>query len=90
MQEFKLFGATVKHKPNTKVEMLQLNGFMYSKSEVLEALKARGYQIKIWKYQDDDQNAAECAVKNGEQPSEENMWHKVGKKVLEIRIKPKL
>lgn len=69
---------------------MQINGFEYSKFEVFEALKKKGYSFKYWTYTWKDETfpngitmetvMIECALKEGEEPSNLNVWYKVAEK----------
>ena len=80
---------------------MKINGFEYTESEVLEALKSKGYLILPFEtYTETHIHGSgfqkhyfdtKCAVKGAELPSDENIWHKVALKEFESKIqKPKL
>ncbi|MEI7487766.1 MAG: hypothetical protein WCJ72_10210 [Chryseobacterium sp.] len=80
---------------------MKINGFEYSKEEVLEALKSKGYLILRYSYLASDQTFPGgvqtwevhdlCAVKGADLPSEKNLWENVAIKEFQKEfIKPKL
>jgi hypothetical protein len=80
---------------------MKINGFDYTESEVLVALKAKGYLILPYNSYNErhihgsafkkEWFNTKCAVKGAELPSDENIWHKVALKEFESKIqKPKL
>ena len=99
IKEIKLFGARFFHRPEKK-ESMKINGFEYSETEVLEALKIKGYKIIPWIYEFDDETfpngktrekiELNCAVKDGEKPAEENIWYKVAEQEFKKKCKPSL
>lgn len=94
------FGRPLYGKSPKEV-LIKLNGFDYSKLEVFEALHKKGY---IFKYYTDtwkdetfpngisiETTMVECAIKEGEEPSEANFWYKVAEKEFQkINVKPPL
>lgn len=99
MKQVRVFGTLCTHKP-TKKESMKINGYEYSDTEVLEALKKRSYQIVPFKYEFTDESFpigptwekldVVCAVKPGEEPKEENIWWNVAKVEFTFNEKPKL
>ncbi|MDM1557076.1 hypothetical protein HX126_21200 [Chryseobacterium indologenes] len=78
-----------------------INGYEYTESEVLEALKKRGYLIlKFETFNEESIHGSgfikhhfitKCAVKGNELPSDENIWFKVANKEFDKPlIKPSL
>lgn len=67
-----------------------INGYEYTESEVLNALKKKGYLIlKYETYNEEPIHGSrfiktyfttKCAVKGNQLPSDENIWFKVAKK----------
>ncbi|GAA2327822.1 hypothetical protein GCM10009853_101130 [Glycomyces scopariae] len=100
MNEIRIFGTRFIHKPNFNKESMKINGFEYSENEVLEALKEKGYNIVRWNYSWQDESfpngktnevsIVKCALKDREQPSEQNIWYKVAEKEFRIKNKPSL
>lgn len=99
IKEITLFGARFIHRPEKK-EMIKINGYDYSEKEVLEALEKKGYRIVPWIYEFDDETfpngktreilELNCAVKEGEEPAEENIWYKVAEIEFKNKCKPSL
>ena len=80
---------------------MKINGYEYSKEEVLEALKKKGYKIVMATFHNEEHihgsrfikhhYSTECAIKGNEIPNEENQWENVAKKNFVIPIvKPPL
>lgn len=86
---------------DTSVEILVINGFIYTQSEVLDALRNKGYLLLRYSYTGTDEtfpNGIEtytidtlCAVKGSDLPEEKNAWQNVAIKEFQKEfIKPKL
>lgn len=80
---------------------MKINGFEYSKSEILEALRKKGYMILPFRtYHERAMHGSlfikewfntECAVKGDELPSDDNIWSNVAIKEFQTGFtKPKL
>lgn len=80
---------------------MKLNGHEYSTEEIFYALRAKGYLIVEFTYMAEDEsfpNGTEtfkydthCAVKDGEAPSEKNLWQNVAIKEFQKHFtKPNL
>ena len=80
---------------------MKINGFEYTESEVLEALRKKGYTILPYRTYTEtpihgssftkDWYDTKCAVKTDQLPSDENIWHNVAIKEFQKEfIKPKL
>lgn len=80
---------------------MNINGFEYTETEILDALKEKGYLILPYHTFNEynlhgstyikDWYTTKCAVKGADLPSDENIWHKVA--LLEFSstiVKPKL
>lgn len=99
IKEIIIFGTRFRHRPAKKESMI-INGYEYSEREVLEALEKKGYKIVSWLYQFDDETfpngitrekvELNCAVKPGEEPSEQNIWYKVAANEFKNKQKPLL
>ena len=81
--------------------IMKINGFEYTESEVLEALRRKGYTILPYRTYTEipihgsgftkDWYDTKCAVKTDQLPSDENIWHNVAIKEFQKEfIKPKL
>ena len=81
--------------------IMKINGFEYTESEVLEALRQKGYTILPYRTYTEtpihgssftkDWYDTKCAVKADQLPSDENIWHNVAIKEFQKEfIKPKL
>lgn len=81
--------------------IMKINGFEYTESEVLEALRKKGYTILPYKTYIEtpihgsgftkDWYDTKCAVKADQLPSDENIWQNVAIKEFQKEfIKPKL
>ena len=81
--------------------IMKINGFEYTESEVLEALRKKGYTILPYRTYTEtpihgsgftkDWYDTKCAVKADQIPSDENIWHNVAIKEFQKEfIKPKL
>ena len=81
--------------------IMKINGFEYTESEVLEALRRKGYTILPYRTYTEtpihgsgftkDWYDTKCAVKADQLPSDENIWHNVAIKEFQKEfIKPKL
>ena len=81
--------------------IMKINGFEYTESEVLEALRKKGYTILPYKTYTEtpihgsgftkDWYDTKCAVKADQIPSDENVWQNVAIKEFQKEfIKPKL
>ena len=81
--------------------IMKINGFEYTESEVLEALRKKGYTILPYRTYTEtpihgsgftkDWYDTKCAVKAGQLPSDENVWQNVAIKEFQKEfIKPKL
>ena len=81
--------------------IMKINGFEYTESEVLEALRKKGYTILPYRTYTEtpihgsgftkDWYDTKCAVKADQLPSDENVWHNVAIKEFQKEfIKPKL
>jgi hypothetical protein len=79
----------------------KINGFEYTESEELEALRKKGYTILPYRTYTEtpihgssftkDWYDTKCAVKDGQTPSDENIWQNVAIKEFQKEfIKPKL
>lgn len=80
---------------------MKISGYEYSKEEVLEALKKKGYLILKHLFYDEEHihgstfikhhYTTECALKGADLPDESNQWHNVAIKEFEKPSeKPKL
>lgn len=80
---------------------MKINGFEYTESEILEALREKGYLILPFKtYREKHIHGSrfekewydtKCAVKDSEFPSDENVWQNIAiKEFQKSFIKPKL
>ncbi|WP_139420954.1 hypothetical protein [Chryseobacterium mulctrae] len=80
---------------------MKINGFEYTESEVLEALRIKGYLIVPFKTYHErhihgsrfekDWYDTKCAVKGEEPPADENIWQNVAiKELQQTFVKPKL
>ena len=80
---------------------MKINDHEYTKEEVLEALKKKGYLILKHLFHDEEHLhgsrfiknhfTTECAVKGADLPTEDNQWQKVAIKEFEKPIvKPPL
>ena len=81
--------------------IMKINGFEYTESEVLEALRTKGYTILPYRTYTEtpihgsgftkDWYNTKCAVKADQIPSDENIWQNVAIKEFQKEfIKPKL
>ena len=81
--------------------IMKINGFEYTESEVLEALRKKGYTILPYRTYTEtpihgsgftkDWYDTKCAVKADQIPSDENIWQNVAIKEFQKEfIKPKL
>ena len=81
--------------------IMKINGFEYTESEVLEALRKKGYTILPYRTYTEtpihgsgfikDWYDTKCAVKADQIPSDENVWQNVAIKEFQKEfIKPKL
>ena len=81
--------------------IMKINGFEYTKSEVLEALRRKGYTILPYRTYTEtpihgsgftkDWYWTKCAIKGADIPSDENVWQNVAIKEFQKEfIKPKL
>lgn len=81
--------------------MMKINGYEYTKEEILAALKKKGYRIVIHTFHDEEHvhgstfiknhYTTECAVNHSELPTEKDQWHVIAKKEFETPIiKPPL
>ena len=81
--------------------IMKINGFEYTESEVLEALRKKGYTILPYRTYTEtpihgsgftkDWYDTKCAVKADQLPSDENVWQNVAIKEFQKEfIKPKL
>ena len=81
--------------------IMKINGFEYTESEVLEALRTKGYNILPYRTYTEtpihgsgftkDWYDTKCAVKADQIPSDENVWQNVAIKEFQKEfIKPKL
>ena len=81
--------------------IMKINGFEYTESEVLEALRKKGYLILPYRTYTEtpihgsgftkDWYDTKCAVKADQIPSDENIWQNVAIKEFQKEfIKPKL
>ena len=81
--------------------IMKINGFEYTESEVLEALRRKGYTILPYRTYTEtpihgsvftkDWYDTKCAVKADQLPSDENIWQNVAIKEFQKEfIKPKL
>ena len=81
--------------------IMKINGFEYTESEVLEALRKKGYTILPYRTYTEtpihgsgftkDWYDTKCAVKADQLPSDENIWQNVAIKEFQKEfIKPKL
>lgn len=84
-----------------KDEYMKINGFEYTESEVLEALRSKGYTILPYRTYTEtpihgsgftkDWYDTKCAVKADQIPSDENVWQNVAIKEFQKPLtKPKL
>ena len=72
---------------------MKINGHEYTKEEILEALKKKGYRIVPHTFYDEEHihgstfikhyYTTECALKITDRPSEKNQWHVIAKKEFE-------
>lgn len=80
---------------------MKINGFEYTESEVLDALRLKGYLILPFKTYNErhihgsrfekEYYNTYCAVKGADLPSDESIWYKVaGKEFQKAVTKPKL
>lgn len=80
---------------------MKINGFEYTESEILEALKKKGYLILSYKTYHEvhihgsafikDWYDTKCALKGSDLPSDLNIWTNVAIKEFQKEfIKPKL
>lgn len=80
---------------------MKINGFEYTKEEIFEALRVKGYLLLRYNYTGSDEtfpNGVQtwaisdlCAVKGAEIPSEKNLWENVAiKEFQKSFVKPKL
>lgn len=80
---------------------MKINGFEYTKLEVLEALREKGYQIIPFRTYTEthihgstftkDWYDTHCAVKAADLPADENVWENVAiKEFIKSFTKPKL
>ena len=80
---------------------LKLNGYQYTRAEVFEALRAKGYLLLRYTYQDTDETFpggvetfevnTYCALKGADLPSQKNVWENVAIREFQKGfIKPKL
>ncbi|WP_312395676.1 hypothetical protein [Chryseobacterium sp.] len=80
---------------------MKINGFEYKESEVLDALRAKGYLIIPYRTYDEvhihgsrfvkEWYDTQCAVRGDEIPSDENTWQNVAIKEFQKSFtKPKL
>ena len=80
---------------------MKINGFEYTESEVLEALRTKAYTILPYRTYTEtpihgsgftkDWYNTKCAVKTDQLPSDENIWQNVAIKEFQKEfIKPKL
>ena len=81
--------------------IMKINGFEYTESEVLEALRKKGYTILPYRTYTEtpihgsgftkDWYWTKCAIKGADIPSDENIWQNVAIKEFQKEfIKPKL
>lgn len=90
MKGITIFGTRFIHKPNVNRETIKLNGYEYTKDEVFTALQKKGYSFRYWTFHWKDETFPNgitmetatviCALKDGEEPSEQNAWYKVAEK----------
>ena len=80
---------------------LKLNGFEYTKEEILEALRKKGYLLleREFFFQDETfpngyetfRRTEKCAVKGAELPEEKNIWYNVAiREFQKVFTKPPL
>lgn len=79
---------------------MTINGYNYTKNEVLAALQKRGYEIVKWECTWIDETfpngttveteIVDCAIKPTELPYDENIWYKVADQEFKVKEKPKL
>lgn len=80
---------------------MKINGFEYSQEEIFEALRAKGYLLLRYTYQDQDETFpggievyevnTYCALKGADLPSPENTWENVAIREFQKEfVKPKL
>lgn len=80
---------------------MKINGYEYTESEVLEALRLKGYLILPFKTYNErhihgsrfekEYYNTNCAVKGSDLPSDESVWHKVAvEEFQKFFAKPKL
>lgn len=80
---------------------MKINGFEYTESEVLDALRLKGYMILPFRTFNEihihgsrfvkEWYSTKCAVKGSELPSDENTWQNVAiKEFQKTFLKPKL
>lgn len=81
---------------------MKINDHEYTKEEILEALKKKGYLIAVHTFHDEEHihgsrfvkhhYTTECALRKGKDfPNEDNQWHLIAKKEFENPIvKPPL
>ena len=81
--------------------IITINGYKYTQTEVLEALRKKGYLILdwIWEYKDETfpggieivKSPVKCALKGADLPSEKNIWTNVAIKEFQKEfVKPPL
>ena len=89
------FLSIINYKTNIdklKAMKININGFEYTKKEVLEALKRKGYLIlkHTFPQQNEDIQAqmicTECALKGQDLPSESTQWHYVASREFQKQI----
>lgn len=90
MKEIIVFGIRFIYKPTKDKKSMIINGYEYTQSEVIEALKNKGYYIELWEYHWQDETFPNgitnevtfihCALKDNEDASEENIWYKIAEK----------
>lgn len=101
IKEITVFGTRFIHKPKLDKVSMRINGFEYTQTEVLEALERKGYNIVSWTYHWQDETfpngktnevaIVKCALKTGEEPSEDNIWYTIAEKVFKkVNYKPTL
>lgn len=101
MNEITVFGTRFIHRPTFDKKSMKINGFEYTKPEILEALERKGYNIVDWTYIWQDETFpngitnetanVQCAIKEGEKPSEANIWYKIAEKEFKkVNYKPLL
>lgn len=80
---------------------MKINGFEYSKEQVLDALRAKGYMILNWTWETTDETFpggtehlsinTQCALKGADLCSETTMWENVAlKEFQKAFVKPAL